>query len=124
MKSMLPGESLYDLYFGYVKKWWSHRDDPNVLLLHYSDVRRDLRGHVAKIARFLNVVLNEEELDRVTERCSIEHMKKLNKFDYLMPLNTDKGLWNVDKDTIVKSGELVNEGGVGTGKFHLRKREH
>ena len=77
---------------------------------------------MAKISRFLDVVLNEEEIDRVTERCSIEHMKKVNKFDYLMPLNTDKGLWNVDKDTIVKSGELVNTGGVGTGKPHFRKR--
>ena len=105
-----------DLYFGYVKKWWPYRNDPNVMLLHYSDARRDLRGHVAKIANFLDVVLTDEELDKVTERCGIEHMKKLSKFDYLMPLNKDKGLWDVHKDTIVNSGTLVDTGDVGMGK--------
>jgi hypothetical protein len=40
-----------------------YRNDPNVLLLHYANVRRDLKGSVAKIAYFLGVDLNEEELN-------------------------------------------------------------
>jgi hypothetical protein len=43
-------------------------------------------------------------------------MKKVNRFDYKMPLNMDKGLWDVDKDTIVNDGKLIGKGGVGTGK--------
>jgi hypothetical protein len=117
VKGLLPGESLSDLYFGYVKKWWPYRNDPNVLLLHYSNIRRDLRGHVAKIAQFLDVALTEEELDVVAERCSIEHMKKVNKFDYLMPLNTDKGLWDVAKDTVINSGMMIKDGEIGKGKL-------
>lgn len=52
----------------------------------------------------------------VTERCGIEHMKKVNRFNYLMPLNKDKGLWDPNKDTIVKDNELVNKGLIGTGE--------
>ena len=114
---LLPGGFLSEFYFGYVKKWWPYRNDPNVLLLHYSDVRRDLKGYIAKIARFLEVELTEEELEIITERCSIEHMRKVNKFKYLMPLNTDKRVWDVNTDTILKSGTLVNKGEVGKGRF-------
>jgi hypothetical protein len=116
VEAILPGESLEGLYFGYVKKWWPYRNDPNVMLMHYSNVRRDLRGHVDKIAKFLDVELSEDELDIITERCSIEHMKKVNKFDYLMPLNTDKGLWDAEKDTIINEGKLVNKGEIGRGR--------
>jgi hypothetical protein len=65
------------------------------------------------------VELSEEELDIVTERCSIEHMKKVNKFNYLLPLNTDKGLWDVKKDTILNSGTLVNKGEIGRGRLNI-----
>ena len=114
---LLPGGFLSEFYFGYVKKWWPYRNDPNVMLLHYSNVRKDLKGHVAKIARFLEVELTEEELEIITERCSIDHMRKANKFKYLMPLNTDKRVWDANNDTILKSGTLVNKGEIGKGRF-------
>jgi len=114
---LLPSGILSEYYFGYVKKWWPYRNDANVLLLHYSNVRRDLRGYVEKIASFLGVVLTEEELVVVTERCSIDHMKKANKFNYLMPLNTDKRHWDVGNGTILNSGTLVNKGEIGSGRL-------
>ena len=72
---------------------------------------------MAKIAQFLDVALTEEELDVVAQRCSIEHMKKVNKFDYLMPLNTDKGLWDVATDTVINSGMMIKDGEIGKGMF-------
>ena len=121
VKDMLPTGPMAEVYFGYVKKWWEYRNDPNVLFLHYSDVRKDLKGHVSKVAKFLEVDLSEDELDVVTQRCSIEHMRSVkgNKWGYVMPLNQDKGLWDV-KDKIIKDGELVKTGLVGKGraKFH------
>ena len=112
---MLPGGPLESMYWGYVQKWWPYRDDPNVLLLHYTDVRKDLKGHVSKIANFLDIKLSSSELTAVTQRCGIEHMKKVNKFNYKMPLNNDKG-WDVENDHIIRSGEMVKNGSVGKGK--------
>jgi len=122
VKIILPGEALDQMYFGYVKQWWPYRNDPNVMLMHYSNVRRDLRGHVDKIAKFLDVELSEDELDIITERCSIEHMKKVNKFNYLMPLNTDRGLWDAEKDTVINDGKLVNKGEIGRGRCLVSER--
>jgi len=80
MKDMLPGNSIEGIYWGYVKSWWPYRDDQNVLLLHYSDVRMDLKGNVAKIANFLEVYLSPSELDVVVDRCSMDHMRKVEYF--------------------------------------------
>ena len=44
-------------------------------------------------------------------------LKKVNKFNYMLPLNQDKGLWDAEKDHIMKSGTMVNKGGVKTGEL-------
>jgi hypothetical protein len=43
-------------------------------------------------------------------------MKKVNRFNYMMPLNRDEGLWDSDADKIIKDNELVNKGLVGKGE--------
>ncbi len=116
MNDILPTGPLAEFYWGYIQKWWKYKDDPNVLLLHYADVRKDLKGNVAKVAEFVGVELNEEELDVVTERCGIDHMKRVNRFNYLMPLNKDTGRWDAKHDFILKDGKLIQTGQVGKGK--------
>jgi len=110
VKDLLPGGPIESFHFGYAKGWWPYRNDPNVLLLHYTDARKDLKGHVAKIAKFLEVDLNEKELETVTKRCSLEHMKKVDKFNYQMPLNKEKGVFAVN------DGAMTRKGGVGIGE--------
>ena len=122
MKDILPGGPMEGVYWDYVMDWWPYREDPNVLLLHYSDVRKDLKGHVAKIAKFVEVDLTEDELETVTQRCSFEHMKSLpDKFNYRMPLNTDTEYWDSKTDHMMESGSMTNKarvGGTGASIFH------
>ena len=61
LNDLLPGGIMADAYWKYVKQWWPMRDEPNVLLLHYSDVKRDLAGAVARIASWLGVALTDDE---------------------------------------------------------------
>lgn len=56
----------------------------------------------------------------VTSRCSIDQMKKVNRFNYWMPLNTDAGLWDPHTDSIVKDNELVNKGLIGKGESETK----
>jgi len=113
VKDILPGGPLESIYFGYVNSWWPYRSDPNVLLFHYSNVRKDLKGHVSKLAKFLGVKLNGGELKKVTQRCSLEHMKSVDLFRYKMPLSRDKGLWDAEKNHVMASGSMTNSGRVG-----------
>ena len=41
--------------FDVVKSWWKLRDEPNVLLVHYRQLKDDLRGQIARIAKFIGV---------------------------------------------------------------------
>ena len=46
-------------------------------------------------------------------------MKKVNRFNYLMPLNKDTGLWDANVDYVIKDNQLVNKGLVGKGQLVL-----
>eukprot|EP00448_Togula_jolla_P012470 CAMPEP_0170607230 /NCGR_PEP_ID=MMETSP0224-20130122/20942_1 /TAXON_ID=285029 /ORGANISM="Togula jolla, Strain CCCM 725" /LENGTH=409 /DNA_ID=CAMNT_0010932379 /DNA_START=58 /DNA_END=1287 /DNA_ORIENTATION=+ len=87
VKDLLPGGNLQGFYFEYVKAWWPLRGEKNVLMMHYSDMVKDGRSLVLKLAKFLEVDLTEDETDKVVQMCSFAHMKE-NKhlFDYKQPL--------------------------------------
>ena len=59
-----------------VRSWWEVRNLPNVLLMHYTDLKRDMPNGIRKIAQFLEIPINEDRWDTVLEFCSFEWMKK------------------------------------------------
>ena len=81
------------------------------MLLHYNDIKKDLTGTIAKIAKFVNIELTEEELETISQRCSFDHMKSQRaKFNYQLPLNPDF------PGSAMVPGTLVNKGQAGRGK--------
>lgn len=108
IKELMPGGTLYGLYFGFVKSWWPYVSEPNVLALHYSDMVKDHEGLVDKLTRFAGVALSAEEKAKVMDQCSFGHMKKNNHlFDIKLPLNT-RGV-----RSIMKPSTFVNKGKTG-----------
>ena len=115
LQELSPGGLLQDIYFKYVTSWWPMRHEPNVLLMHYADAKKDLRGTVQRIADFVDVELSEEEVDKVTDRCGFKHMKKMQHlFDYSLPLNQDES-WD-NSGRIMKPNNLIRQGKNGGGK--------
>lgn len=76
-------------YFDHVLSWYAHRDDPNVLMVHYEDMKHDPRNLVLRIAEFLDqgihklLIENESFLQKVLHYSTIEFMKVYfeEKFD-------------------------------------------
>jgi aryl sulfotransferase len=58
-----------------VRSWWAVRNLPNMLMLHFADLKRDLRREIEKIAIFLDVPLREVRLPAILEHCSFDYMK-------------------------------------------------
>ena len=56
--------------------WWNFRQLPNILTLHYADMKRDLSGCVASVAEFLEIDMTPERLAQVVEAASFENMKQ------------------------------------------------
>lgn len=106
-QEMLPGGNFEGAYFPYVKNWWRVKDEPNVLLLHYADAKKDLKGTVQQLAKFLDVNLTEDQVKTVTERCGIDYMRRRDHlFLYSLPLNQDS-FWNITTGRAVKPGSMV-----------------
>ena len=58
-----------------VASWWAIRHLPNVLLLHYADLKADLPRAVRRIADFLGVAPDPATFEAVLHHSTFEHMK-------------------------------------------------
>jgi aryl sulfotransferase len=58
-----------------VRSWWAIQTLPNVLLLHFEDLKADLPGNVRRIAAFLNIPIDETRFPAILEHCSFDYMK-------------------------------------------------
>jgi aryl sulfotransferase len=62
-------------FWEHVASWWEIRQLPNVLLLHFADLKRDLPGAVRRIAAFLEIPLSDGLLKAVVQHSSFDYMK-------------------------------------------------
>lgn len=59
-----------------VRSWWEIRHLPNVLMLHYAQLKQDLPGQMRRIAKFLEVPIDEANWDAIVEHCTFDYMKR------------------------------------------------
>ncbi len=57
-----------------VVSWWKLKDEPNVLLVHYTHLKNDLPGEIARIAKFLSIDPESLRMDVIVEHCSFDYM--------------------------------------------------
>ncbi len=61
-------------YWHHLASWWPHRNDPNVLLLCYEHMSRDLETTVRRVAEFLDIALDDELSEIVMRQSSLPFM--------------------------------------------------
>jgi aryl sulfotransferase len=59
-----------------IRTWWEIRDLPNVHLIHFSDLKRDMPGEIRRIAAYLEIPIDEERWPSILEYCSFPWMKE------------------------------------------------
>jgi aryl sulfotransferase len=63
-------------FFPFVQSWWDVRQRPNVLLVHYNDLKTDLPGQMTRIARFLDIEVDDALWPRLVEAAQFEAMRR------------------------------------------------
>jgi aryl sulfotransferase len=58
-----------------VRSWWAARDLPNVKMIHFADLKADLPGQIADIARFLEIDATPALLEKVGHHASFDYMR-------------------------------------------------
>jgi len=59
-----------------IREWWKVKDLPNVMLLHYANLKADFEGEARKIAAFLEMDIEESLWPQIAEHCSIDYMRE------------------------------------------------
>jgi hypothetical protein len=58
--------------------YWAERHKPNVLVVSFKSMKRDLRGTVLKVAQFLNIDASDALIDEVCSLSAFAHMKAID----------------------------------------------
>lgn len=71
----LGGRYVFGSWAEHSASWWAVRDEPNVLILHFAEMKRDLEGTVRRVADLMGLTPTDEVLARVVERSGFAWMK-------------------------------------------------
>jgi aryl sulfotransferase len=58
-----------------VATWWALRDQANVKLVHFANLKKDLAGEMAAIADFLEIDMPADRWPQAVEHCTFDYMK-------------------------------------------------
>lgn len=61
-------------YWRHLASWLRQRDNPDVLIVVFENMKQDLRGNVARIAEFIGVDVDASRIDLATRLSSFEYM--------------------------------------------------
>lgn len=104
---VIDANGIQGAVFGFLAAWWPLRNEPNVLFLHFSDMKKDHEGSVRKIAEFIGEEPTEDQWANILEYTSFPWMKRCeSKFE----------AHTAGKVPILTPGAMVPKGEVGKAK--------
>ena len=83
-----------------VRAWWAVRDLPNVMMLHYQNLKNDMEGEMRKLGEFLECEVDESKWEEMVLHCTFDYMK--HNAQESAPLQGS--LWAGGAETFVNKG--------------------
>jgi aryl sulfotransferase len=63
-------------FWSHIRGWWNIRHQPNLMMIHFNDLKADLEGNIRKIAKFLDIPdMPEDKFKAAIEHCTFDWMK-------------------------------------------------
>jgi aryl sulfotransferase len=63
------------MWFEHVASFWAHRGEPNVLFVHFDDMKADLEAQMRRVANFLEIDVAHARWPALVDSCTFESMK-------------------------------------------------
>lgn len=63
-------------FWANVLSWWSIRTQPNVLLVHFANLKRNLEPEIVRIASFLNIAVRHDVWPQILRHVQFDYMKQ------------------------------------------------
>lgn len=100
----------------HARTFWTFRHLPNIHLLHYSDLLRDLEGQMRRLAVILGIEVEESLWPDLVEAATFDQMK--GNAEILVP-EADKDMWNSRQDFFHKGTGNQWQGVLGDEELRL-----
>jgi len=93
--------------------WWPLRNEENVLLTTFSEMKLGTRAKIGQIADLMDVALSDEQMAEVLRKSNFEYMKPLDH-KFVVPISSlfggdDSGVTMMRKGEAGGSDEMLNE---------------
>ena len=111
----------YCSYFDYVKEVWQQRNHPNVCLLFFEDMKKDLASSVRQAATFLKKNISNNTVDALVDHLSFMKMKNnpaVNKEDLVL-----NGMYTNHESHFMRNGEVGDWKNYFTDEMNKRMDE-
>lgn len=86
-----PPQECLELLLHHLTTFWRRRTEPNIVLVHYADLRADLDGGMRRLARRLGIDVDAEVWPGLVAAAGFEPMRR--RAARLAPLAGMPGLW-------------------------------
>ena len=83
-----------------VRSWWAIRNLPNVLFVHFDVLKKHMPEEMRRIARFLEIPIDEAKWPMIVEHCTFDWMKEHG--EKIVPLGGV--LWKGGTKTFINKG--------------------
>ena len=70
------GGPFYAPHFTNILSYWNRRNQDNILIVFYEEMKKDLSSVIRKITNFLGKEVTEENIKNIVEFTNIDNMKK------------------------------------------------
>jgi hypothetical protein len=100
----IGANAIVPMIFGFMAAWWPLRHEPNVMLIHYADLKLEPEASVHRIADFLGFEVPDEKWPAILEYTSFPWMKAHeSKFE----------LCSVAPVPVLDPGAMIRKGKLG-----------
>jgi aryl sulfotransferase len=83
-----------------VRSWWAIRNLPNLLMVHFDVLRRHMPEEMRRIAKFLDIPIDESKWPMMVEHCTFDWMKEHG--EKIVPLGG--AIWKGGTKTFINKG--------------------
>ncbi len=85
----------------HLQTFWAVRDRPNIVMVHYADLKADLDGQMRRLSGRLGIPVVEERWPALVDAATLRHMRE--RADHLAPNATER-IWRDNRQFFHRAG--------------------
>lgn len=127
MEDFMDGNLVETPFVEHMIEAWNLRHHPNMCMLFFEDMKRDMPSQIRKVAKFLGKSFEDAQVEKLAEFLKFDNMKKINEGrgkqqkDAEMDILKNKGAGSEAPNPMMHAdrGSFFRKGKTGDWKNHF-----